>query len=227
MNKKRVIFFVVLISLIITILLAMNLLDTTGNINQGNFRVNDMVINSYAKVDEKDTNEKAESISDLTFNLSQNNKITMLIAKNIDASRIYIDNIKFSEPIKKGNLIFSQTDIEEKYDLTTKLDTIEIYPVEKDDQYYIELNIDNLDFMSDVKALEDTKKITFDGTFFKDLNIKTDELQMSFECDLNIVDLTGKRSVCKLKFKFPPEELLSNGISILRQDISNYVFELK
>lgn len=227
MNKKKMIFFVVLISLIITVILAMNLLDTTGDINQGNFRVNDMVINSYAKVDEKDTNEKAESISDLTFNLSQNNKVTILIAKNVNASRMYIDNIKFEEPIKKGSLILSQTDIGGEYDLSTKLESIEIYPVEKNDQYYIELNIDNLDFMSDVKAPEDTKKITFDGTFFKDLNIKAEELQMKFECDLNIIDLTGKRSVCRLKFKFPPEDLLSNGISILRQDISNYVFELK
>ncbi|MDO4282102.1 MAG: hypothetical protein Q4D02_00530 [Clostridia bacterium] len=227
MSKKKIIFFVIVISLIITVLIAMNLLDTTGDINQGNFRINDLVVNSYAKVDELDTNEKAENISDLTFNLSQNNKISILIAKNIDVSRIYLDNIKFVAPIKSGSLVLSQTGFEEEYDLNTKIESVEIYPEEKDDQYYIELNVDNVQFMNDVKAPENTKKITFDGTFLKDIDIKIEELQMSFECNLNIIDITGKKSVCSLKFKLPPEELLNNGISILRQDLSKYVFQLK
>lgn len=227
MDKKRLIFLVVILSLIITVVIAMMLLDTTGNVNQGNFRINDMVINSYAKVNEKDTNKNAENISDMTFSLSQNNKITILIAKNVEATRIYIDNIKTNEPIKKGSLIFNQTGVEEKLDLSTKLESIEITPIEKDDQYYIELNIDNINFMDDVKAPSDAKKVTFDGTFLKDLDIKSDDLKIGFECNLNMIDVTGKISTCKLKFKFPPEDLLTNGISVLRQDISKYVFVLK
>lgn len=227
MNKKKLIFFVIIVSLVITVVVSMMLLDTTGNVNQGNFRINDMVINSYAKVNEKDTNENAENISDLTFSLSQKNKIDILIAKNVEASKIYIDNIRFNEPIKKGNLNIFQTDQEQKYDLNNDLKSIEIVPIEKDGQYYIELNIDNVNFMDDVKAPEDTKKITFDGTFFNDLNIKADDLKMYFECKLKIVDITGKTSECNLKFKFPSEDLLTNGISVLRQDISKYVFVLK
>lgn len=227
MNKKKLIFFVIIVSLVITVLVAMTLLDTTGNVNQGNFRINDMVINSYAKINEKDTNESAENISDLTFSLSQKNKIDILVAKNIDASKIYIDNIRFNEPIKKGNLNIYQTGTEQKYELNNELKSIEITPIEKDGQYHIELNIDNLDFMDDVKAPEDTKKITFDGTFLNDLNIKADDLKMYFECKLKIVDLTGKISECNFKFKFPSEDLLINGISVLRQDISKYNFILK
>lgn len=227
MNKKKLIFFVIIVSLVITVLVAMMLLDTTGNVNQGNFRINDMVINSYAKINEKDTNESAENISDLTFSLSQKNKIDILVAKNIDASKIYIDNIRFNEPIKKGNLNIYQTGTEQKYELNNELKSIEITPIEKDGQYHIELNIDNLDFMDDVKAPEDTKKITFDGTFLNDLNIKADDLKMYFECKLKIVDLTGKISECNFKFKFPSEDLLINGISVLRQDISKYNFILK
>ncbi len=227
MNKKKLIFFVIIVSLIITVVVSMMLLDTTGSVNQGNFRINDMVINSYAKINEKDTNENAENISDLIFSLSQRNKIDILVAKNIEASRIYIDSIRFNEPIKKGNLNIFQTGTEQKYDLNSDLKIIEITPIQKDDQYYIELNIDNENFMDDVKAPEDTKKITFDGTFLNDLNIKADDLQMYFECKLNIVDVTGKTSICNLKFKFPSEDLLINGISVLRQDISKYNFILK
>ena len=227
MEKRIIIFFVIIISLIATVIMAMKLLDTTGEINQGNFRVNDIVINSYAKVDEKEIEEKAENISDLTFDLSQNNKITILVAKNMEASRIYIDNIKIKEPIKRGYLTFYQTDIEEVYDLNNELKSVEIYPIEKDNQYFIELNIDNIKFMTDVKGSEDMKKITFDGTFFKDLDIKIEDIEMEFSCDLNLEDTTGKKSACNLKFKLPSEGILNDGISILRQDISKYVFKLK
>lgn len=227
MNNKKIIFLIVIISLIITISVAMLLLDTTGDINQGNYRINDMVVNSYANIGENKENEEAVEISDLTFSLSQNNKITMLVAKNVDATQIYLDNIKVSEPLKKGNLSIWQTDTKEKYELNSEFKNMEISPIQKDNQYYIELNIDNIDFLTDVKAPADTKKITFDGTFFNELNIKLEDIQMKFECDLNIVDITGKKSTCKLKFNFPPEELLVDGISVLRQDISRYVFKLK
>lgn len=227
MNNKKLIFLIVIVSLFITIAVSMILLDTTGDVNQGNFRINDMVINSYAKIGENKENEEAVDISELAFSLSQNNKITILVAKNIEATQIYLDNIKFSEPLKKGSLSIWQTDTKEKYELNNELKNIEITPTLRDNQYYIELNIDNTDFLTDVKAPADTKKITFDGTFLKELNIKLDDLQMNFECDLSIVDTTGKKSVCRLKFEFPPEELLVDGISVLRQDISRYVFVIK
>ncbi len=229
MDKKNfgLLLFVLTISIVITIFIAMNLLDISDEVNQGSFRVNDLVINSYATIGENEENKNAQNISDLLFNLSQNNKITFLIAKNIDADRIYIDNIKFNGPVRCGSLILYQTDSEETYDLSVPQEVIEIKPIIKDEQYFVEFNIDNKEFIKDVKAPSNTNKITFDGTFFKDIDIKTEEIEMSIEGNLNIVDVTGKICTCKFNFRFPSEELLNNGISILRQDISKYVFKLK
>lgn len=227
-KEKKILFLIVLIcSIAITVIISMKLLDTTGTINQGNFRMNDIVVNSYADIKEAESEELPQNFSDLSFELSQKNKITMMIAKNIDAKRIYIDHIRYTDPLKKGNFVISQTDVEENHFIDDNLESVEIYPIEKESQYYIELNLDNIEFMKEVKSPENTKKVTFDGTFFKTLDLKKEDLAFHFDCDLNIIDTAGKKSTCKLKFSLPSEELLQNGISILRQDVSKYVFVLK
>ena len=226
-NKKISVLFLVIISIIITVCIAMFLLDTTGKVNQGNFRINDMIINSYAKVNEQESDQEQIQLSDLVFDLSQNNKISILVAKNLEAQRIYLDNFSYDFPEKMGQVILYQTDSNTSYPLNDLPEEIELNKIEQDEQYFIELNIDNVDFMTDVNAPENMQKITFDGTFLKDLNIKSSELNMKFSCDLNIIDVTGKHSKCKLKFNFPTDDLLNNGVSILRQDISKFPFILK
>ena len=55
---------VVIVSILITILIAGLLLDTTGKVNQGNYRVSDIVIESSATVTEvQDTSVKIEKLT--------------------------------------------------------------------------------------------------------------------------------------------------------------------
>ena len=46
--KGFLIIIIAIISVIVTILVATKLLDTTGNVNQGNFRISDVVVMSTA-----------------------------------------------------------------------------------------------------------------------------------------------------------------------------------
>lgn len=134
-----------------------------------------------------------------------------------------MDNISFIKPNMQGDIAFYQNnEKDERISLDEK--KVKLLPEEKDGQIFISLNLDNLEFMKDVKIPDGTNAITFDGTMLKVLDVKFSDLSMKFKFNLNIVDETGKLSVCKVSLKFPEEDLINNGISITRKDTKDYVF---
>ena len=139
---------------------------------------------------------------------------------------IYMDNISFTKPNMQGDIAFYQNnEKDERISLDEK--KVELLPEEKDGQIFVSLNLDNLEFMKDVKIPDGTNAITFDGTMLKVLDVKFSDLSMKFKFNLNIVDETGKLSVCKVSLKFPEEDLINNGISITRKDTKDYVFSIE
>ncbi len=137
-----------------------------------------------------------------------------------------MDNISFTKPNMQGDIAFYQNnEKDERISLDEK--KVELLPEEKDGQIFVSLNLDNLEFMKDVKIPDGTNAITFDGTMLKVLDVKFSDLSMKFKFNLNIVDETGKLSVCKVSLKFPEEDLINNGISITRKDTKDYVFSIE
>ena len=74
------IIIIAVVSVIVTVLVANVLLDTTGKVNQGNFRINDVTVESTANVTEvQDKDTKIENLSGLVFDVSQVNAISLLV----------------------------------------------------------------------------------------------------------------------------------------------------
>ena len=91
----------------------------------------------------------------------------------------------------------------------------------------LEINFNNESVLNDAKVPSDTKLLKYDGTMLSLLNLKTEDLTFNVSFNLNIVDITGKTVTCKIELKLPNEKLEEEGTSIVRQDISNYVFSIK
>ena len=102
---KIIAFFVIVLSIFLIFGVLSFVLDNTGKVNQGNFRVVDMVVTSGIDVIDNSESE-LEKISDISFSLSQNNKISMLLSKSDNVDKIYIDNIKLKDPEKKGRYLY-------------------------------------------------------------------------------------------------------------------------
>ncbi len=228
MDKKKIvlIIFIIIVSIALVASAGIYLLDTSGKINQGSFRINDFIIESRLNVVEKDSQE-VKDLSSLIFDVSQSNKITLLVANNAEAKTMYIDNIYISNPLKVGKIYMTQNNYEEKFEFQNMDSQINIYPAQSDGQYKIELNVNNENCMQDVNVSSGSKSIRYDGTILSLLNTKVSDLRFDVSFDLNIIDITGKKNVCKVKVSMPDDELLTNGISVLRKDVGQFVFSVK
>lgn len=245
-KKKRFLNVIIaLFSLIIVVLLSMFLLDTTGKINQGTFRVNDLAIFSIATVKDttgedanlnnntsNDTTAEEQapigSLSDLKLDVSQKNEISFLIAKSdeIEASEIYIDNVKIKFPLLTENMYIYQNE-ENKVDLKTENIRLPLNKEDKDGQYLIKVNIDNVNCIKNAVIPNTETSIVFDGTIFNMLNTKISDISFDIQFNLNILDTTGKLNICSVKLNLPNELLLTKGVSIIKEDIRSFPFRIK
>ena len=225
MKKNTSTFIVIVISLAIVVLIGMFLLNTTGKINQGNFRITDAVVESRVDIKQKQE-EQVQELSNLLLDISQVNKLSLLITKNMDIKEANITNIKYSTPLKVGNMYIGQNGKDKVYNIN-KDTVINIYPEEKDEQYFIDLKIVNENCLTDVNVPSQTNVVTFDGTILELLNQKYEAYIFDVSFDLNIYDVVGNKNTCKIKLKLPDEEMYNNGISIKREDLSKYLFRVK
>lgn len=220
------IIIIAIVSVIVMIFIANILLDTTGTINQGNFRVSDVIIESSASLTEvQDDKLEVKKLSDFVFDVSQTNTISILLEANTEASQIKIENLKIEEPILKGNMNICQKDYD-KYNITPELTSIPIYLEREDGKYIIRLLLDNDKVIMD-KSVDDTiEEIQYDATIFKSLNINTDDLKFKVSFDLVITDNVGKTVSTTISMNMPTDETFLKGMSILRQDASKYIFTI-
>lgn len=244
-NKSFLNFLILILSLAIVVLLCMFLLDTTGRINQGSFRVNDLVVFSVATVQdtssqnsdsegktETDTTETTKetigSLADLKLDVSQENEVSFLIAKSegVDVNEIYIDNVSLKFPLLTENMYIYQ-DEKSKIDLKTEKIRLDLNKEEKDGQYLIKFNIDNINCIKEAVIPDDKASITFDGTIFNVLNTKISDISFEIQFNLNILDSTGKLNICKVKLNLPNELLITKGVSIIKEDVRSFPFRIK
>lgn len=229
MNKEKglIAIIVIIISIVLTTFIAMWLLDTTGKVNQGNFRVSDIIIQSGANVTEvQDNSVKIEKLSGLFFDVSQTNEITIFIEANTKIASMMLDNIKISDPVLKGQMSLAQKDYE-KYEITQDLKSLPLYLEEKDGQYKICLVINNDKVITDKNVSDDKESIPYSGEIFKLWNIPASDLAFDISFDLYITDETGTKVKTTINLKMPAEEMLESGMSILKQDASKYLFTIQ
>lgn len=248
-RKRFLNVIIIIISITIVILLSMFLLDTTGRINQGNFRINDLAVVSIASVqdttvqsDEVENStdvtienssdatvgDSIESLSDLRLDVSQQNTISFLIANSnsVEINEIYIDNIKTSFPVLNENMYIYQNE-ENKLDLKDESLKLILDKAMENEQYLIKFNIDNVNCIKEAVIPEDETAIIFDGTIFNVLNTKISDISFNIQFDLNILDSKGKLNICRVKLDMPNELLITNGISIIKEDVGNFPFRIK
>jgi len=232
-----------IISLAIVVVICMIILDTTGKLNQGNFRVNDLVVSSTAEVldtkaQPKDADSTVqiyepvevpiESLSDLRLDVSQKNAISFLIAKSngAEANEIYIDNIKINYPKLTENMLIYQKE-ENKIDLKTANIKLPLEKQDKDGQYLIKINIDNINCIKETVIPETELSIVFDGTIFNILNTKISDISFDIQFNLNVVDSKGKTNICKIKLFLPNQLLVTNGVCIINENAGDFPFKIK
>lgn len=228
-NKTLLIILVIIVSILIIALVFYLLLNNKGRINQGTFRTNDALITSLVTVEEKQENKEQSMISDLILDLSQKNVLSLLIPKESEIKEIYIDNIKVKLPTKKGKMYITQPNSNEKTELLDDMKNkkVEIYTSEKENQYLVEIEIDNLNFAKDVKVPENTKIVKFDGTLISLTGMNVEDLMFEISFNLNIINNKDKMSVCDINLKLPGYELANAGIEVKRENLNDYIFYLK
>lgn len=228
-NKALLIIFVIIVSILIIAVVFYLLLNNRGKINQGTFRTNDALITSLVTVEEKQENKEKSTISDLILDLSQKNVLSLLIPKESEIKEIYIDNIKVKLPTKKGKMYITQPNSNEKTELLDDMKNkkVEIYTSEKENQYLVEIEIDNLNFAKDVKVPENTKIVKFDGTLISLTGMNVEDLMFEISFNLNIINNKDKMSVCNINLKLPGYELANAGIEVKRGNLNDYIFYLK
>lgn len=228
-NKTLLITLVIIVSILIIALVFYLLLNNKGRINQGTFRTNDVLVTSLVTVEEKQENKEQSMISDLILDLSQKNVLSLLIPKESEIKEIYIDNIKVKLPTKKGKMYITQPNSNEKTELLDDMKNkkVEIYTSEKENQYLVEIEIDNLNFAKDVKVPENTKIVKFDGTLISLTGMNVEDLMFEISFNLNIINNKDKMSVCDINLKLPGYELANAGIEVKRENLNDYIFYLK
>lgn len=228
-NKTLLVFLIILVVVAIIACIFYILLNSKGKINQGVFRTNDVLITSLVTVEEKQEEKEESMISDFLLDLSQKNVLSLLIPKESEIKDIYIDNIKIKYPIKMGQMYLTQPNRNDKIILNEdiKKEKVNIYTQEKEDQYLVEIEIDNMNFAKDVKVPEDTKVVRFDGTLISLTGMDVKDLMFEMSFDLNIEDKSNKLSACSIDLKLPDYELANSGIEVKRENLNDYVFFLK
>ena len=224
--KGIAIIIIAIVSVIVTVLVANVLLDTTGKVNQGNYRISDVIVRSSADVKEvQDENVELTKLSDMIFDITQTNQISILIDPNIKANNIRIENLMVSDPILRGKMEIYQNE-DKKYDITPELKSIELDLEQENEKYVLNLYINNKDVLTGQRVAENVETIQYDATMFKTLGIDISSLKFNVSFDLLITDEAGNTVKTTIALNMPTDETVEKGMSILKQDTSDYIFTI-
>lgn len=222
MEKKKIFSYLITIGIaLIILLIAIKLIFKSDSVNEGKFRVSDAILSSTAEVENKSDVNGTWSID-----LSQMNKLSMLIvaAENANIEDISIEDISSS----KENITIYQKDNENKMNITEDNNKMDIeYNLNEKGQILIELNILNENILKNYNIPSGTNEIIYDGRIFKTAGLSLKDIKFNISFKLVITEKTGKENVMKVKLELPFEELLTEGASVRRLDLSNFKFKVK
>ncbi len=231
MKKNNIVFklIIFIVAALIVVFVCMYLLNNEGKINQGNFRVNDAMVKSSLDVKEEengDENAKLTSLTDIKVSANQVNTLSLLLVSDVKPTRVYIDNVE----IKKANIgnvaIYNDID-EEIYSDNISIDGADLIPTEKDGEYLVELKINNMNIISNKNLPEGTNEVSYDGRLLKFYSMNVNDIKFDVKFKLNIIDDNGKINSSNIKLTLPNSDMVTNGISVVRLPVSNFVFSVK
>lgn len=226
MNKNK--FFTAAITIVISVvvlIIIVNLIFNNGSkVNQGNFRISDTILTSIVELE-----DKAESNDEWKFDISQSNKVSMLIQANENSviKEAYLEKVK----------VKSKTDIniyieQEKYDISyeykdIKNKKVNIYTEETEDgNYLVEFNINNEDLVSNFNIPEDVKEVRHDGTILNIAKIAVSDIMFTVKYNLVVVEDKGQTNTCKIQLEMPDAKIATEGLSVERLDTSKFNFKV-
>lgn len=221
MDKKNI--FWILITVVIAVILlivVINLVFKSDTVNEGKFRVSDVILTSSAEL----TN-KTEKNGVWSIDLSQRNKLSMLVtaATGVEINRVYLSDIT----VNKGNVVFSQLNNESKITLDSTGKDLDVeYTLDENNQMLLEFVALNENILKDWVVPDATKQIVYDGRMVTTAGLELQDIQFKLKFKLNIVESTGKTSTMKVELLLPNEELVTNGADVRRLALSDFKFKV-
>ena len=224
MEKSK--FFTIVITIVVAaavLITLINIIFDNSKINQGNFRVSDTLISSIVKLE-----DKSEGTGGWTFDVSQSNKVSMLISSNSDAKikEVYLDKVGVSSK-KNVNIYIEQEKYNTSYSYADiKNKRVNIYKEEQENgSYLVEFDVLNKNIMSDYMVPDEIKEVRYDGTILNLAGIAISDITFDLKYNLVITEEKGQINTCKVKIKMPDKKLATEGLSVER--LSNQEFNFK
>lgn len=190
------------------------------SINQGAFKINDIVISNTIDITDMLLGNKIDE-SKLEYNLSTNSNIYISIAKlsnSLDIKSAYINNFKF----KLGYSFNIYTNIE-KMELINKNTKFDIKLDKKENTYETNFNIACIDIEKGLKLKEDIKATTL--LQLLETSIYEDNDKIGYvNFDLNIIDTKNNTYKASLKYKVDLTNFLIKNYYIDKVNTTNYNF---
>ena len=221
MNKKNI--FYILITIVISVILlivVINVVFKKDTVNEGKFRVSDVILTSTAELANKTEKNGVWSID-----LSQKNKLSLLInaASAVEIDKIYLSDVTSS----KNGIIFSKLNNENKIILDSSKKELEVeYILDENNQILLEFVAINENVLKDWLVPENMKQIVYDGRMITNAGIAFEDIQFKLKFKLNIVETTGKINTMKVELLLPNSELVSNGADVRRLSLSDFKFKV-
>lgn len=221
-KKRKAKFFEVTIVLLISAILLyaiVNLLMNNSKVNEGKFRVIDVILTSKATLE--DTSKDTQKWS---FNISQENTLSLLInASTKDIVSAKVKNISYNgsnvEIFQKN---YEQEIIKANSGVELNLDTV----INEDNSILYEINIVNKNILKNFIIPEGVTEIMHNGTIFKLAGMDDDDLAFDISFDLEIQEANGKKNVMKIELRLPQSGLVQDGSVVKDLSNSNFVFKL-
>lgn len=216
-NGKKV--FFVLLSLIVaaTVLgFLIKLLFVNSQINQGRFRVSDVLLTSVAKFV-----DKSKETGKWTYDIWQDNTLTLLInTSGAEISRVYISDVQTS----KNGIELSQKNSEASLLCNSQGELELATDVSEDGDVIYEISITNKEVLNNFEIPADITEIRHDATIFKLASVNTEDLSFSISFNFNIQERNGKENVMKVAIDLPYGDIIESGTAVTRLDLQNFVF---
>ena len=225
MNKEKFFTAVITIGISAIILAAISYFTFNNNkINQGDFRISDTILLSIVELE-----DKSEDSSQWKYDISQNNKISMLVQKigDCEVQELYIDNVKIKSK-NDVNIYIEQDEYGLRYEYKDiKNKKVNIYTEETEaGDYLVEFDIKNENAVKDFVVPEGVNEIRHDGTILNTANIAISQIKFKVKYDLIIVQNNQKTNKCKIEIEMPDQKIAVDGFFVQRLDTSNYNFKV-
>lgn len=219
-NGKKV--FFVLVSLIVAAVILVFLIEilfVNSKINQGMFRVSDVLLTSAAEFV-----DKSQETGKWTYDVWQNNVLTLLISTSgAKISRVYISDVQSLN----NSIELSQKDSEVTLLGNSQGELDLLSDVSDDGTVIYEINITNKEALNNFDVPDDITEITHDATIFELAGVSNEELSFNISFNLNIQEISGKENVMKVTLDLPQGNITQTGTNVTRLDLNNFVFKLK